>query len=124
MDRPPERATISATATFQQALGGTPVAIGDPVRNRRDGEWVSSDRASDHNPQTGEVQAVLLTRTLIAKFQDAMRADHLPIDRLPVKSSTIKGRSTAAFPETPNWIGHTPSHLDVVSSAFSRQGDP
>jgi Cache domain len=62
---------------FQQALAGKPLAIGDPVRNRRDGDWVLPIARPVTNP-AGEIQGVLLTGTLISKFQDAIRFDHLP----------------------------------------------
>ena len=101
---------------FQQALGGKPVAIGDPVRNRREGEWVLPIARPITNA-AGEVQAVLLTGTLIAKFQDAMRADHLPIGST-VRVLNHKGIVVAAFPEAPDWIGRAPSDLDAVVQHF------
>jgi hypothetical protein len=73
------RYNISDRDYFQQALGGKPVAIGDPVRNRRGGEWVLPIARPVTNT-AGETQAVLLTGTLIAKFQEAIRVDHLPMD--------------------------------------------
>ena len=97
---------------FQQALGGKLVAIGDPVRNRRDGEWVLPIARPITNA-AGEAQAVLLTGTLIAGFQNAMHADHLPIGSR-VRVLNDKGLVVAAFPEGPDWIGRAPSDLDAV----------
>jgi PAS domain S-box-containing protein len=106
------RYNISDRDYFQQALGGKPVAIGDLVRNRRGGEWVLPIAHSVTNA-AGETQAVLLTGTLIAKFQDAIRADHLPIGST-VRILNDKGIVVAAFPEGPDWIGRDPSDLDAV----------
>jgi hypothetical protein len=60
------RYNISDRHYFQQALGGKLVVIGDPVRNRRGGEWVLPIARPVTNA-AGEAQAVLLTDTLIAK---------------------------------------------------------
>jgi diguanylate cyclase (GGDEF)-like protein/PAS domain S-box-containing protein len=97
---------------FQQALAGEPVAIGDPVRNRRGGEWVLPIARPVTNA-AGEIQAVLLTGTLIAKFQDAIRVDHLPMGS-SVRIVNDKGIVVAAFPEVPELVGRDPSNLDAV----------
>jgi PAS domain S-box-containing protein len=97
---------------FQQALAGKPLAIGDPVRNRRDGDWVLPIARPVTNA-AGEIRAVLLTGTLIAKFQDAIRVDHLPMGS-SVRIVNDKGIVVAAFPEVPELVGRDPSNLDAV----------
>jgi len=97
---------------FQHALAGKPVAIGDPVRNRRDGQWVLPIAHPVANA-AGEIQAVLLTGTLIANFQDAIRLDHLPMSSA-VRILNDKGIVVAAFPEGPDWIGRDPLSPDAL----------
>jgi diguanylate cyclase (GGDEF)-like protein/PAS domain S-box-containing protein len=97
---------------FQQALAGKPLAIGDPVHNRRDGDWVLPIARPVTNA-AGEIRAVLLTGTLIAKFQDAIRVDHLPMGS-SVRIVNDKGIVVAAFPEVPELVGRDPSNLDAV----------
>jgi len=97
---------------FQQALGGKLYVIGDPVRNRRGGEWVLPIARPIMN-EAGETQAVLLTGTLIAKFQDALRVDHLPVGSA-VRVLNDKDIVVAAFPEGRDWIGRDPPDLNAV----------
>jgi diguanylate cyclase (GGDEF)-like protein/PAS domain S-box-containing protein len=97
---------------FRQALAGKPVAIGDPVRNRRDGEWVLPIARPITNV-AGEIQAVMLTGTLIAKFQDAIRLDHLPMGST-VRILNDNDIVVAAFPEGLDRIGREPSSPDAV----------
>jgi diguanylate cyclase (GGDEF)-like protein/PAS domain S-box-containing protein len=97
---------------FQQALAGTPIAVGDPVRNRRSDEWVFPIARPVTNA-AGEIQAVLLTGTLIPKFQDAIRVDHLPMGSI-VRILNDKGIVVAAFPEAPDWVGRNLSNVDAV----------
>jgi hypothetical protein len=61
------RYNIADRDYFRQALGGQPIAVGDPVRNRRNDEWVLPIARPVTNP-AGEIQGVLLTGTLISKF--------------------------------------------------------
>jgi diguanylate cyclase (GGDEF)-like protein/PAS domain S-box-containing protein len=88
---------------FQQALAGQPIAVGDPVQNRRNEELVLPIARPVRNA-AGEIQAVLLIGTLIPKFQDAVRVGHLPAGSL-VRIVNDKGIVVASFPEVPGVIG-------------------
>jgi diguanylate cyclase (GGDEF)-like protein/PAS domain S-box-containing protein len=94
---------------FQQALAGQPIAVGDPVHNRRNGEWVLPIARPVRNA-AGEIRAVLLIGTLIPKFQDAIRLGHLPAGSL-VRIVNDKGIVVASFPEVPGVIGRDLSNL-------------
>jgi PAS domain S-box-containing protein len=97
---------------FQRALAGQPIAVGDPVQNRRNDEWVLAVARPVRNA-AGQIQAVLLIGTLIPKFQEAMQVSHLPAGSL-VRILNDKGIIIAVFPEAPGEIGHDLSNLDTV----------
>jgi diguanylate cyclase (GGDEF)-like protein/PAS domain S-box-containing protein len=94
---------------FQQALAGQPIAVGDPVQNRRNEEWVLPIARPVRNA-AGEIQAVLLIGTLIPKFQDAVRLGNLPAGSL-VRIVNDKGIVVASFPENAGEIGRDLSNV-------------
>ena len=98
---------------FQQALAGT----ADRGRRSRaqsarvtNGCFRSRGRSGT---RAGEIQAVLLIGTLIAKFQDAIRVDHLPAGSI-VRIVNDKGIVVASFPDVPGVVGRDLSNLDAV----------
>jgi diguanylate cyclase (GGDEF)-like protein/PAS domain S-box-containing protein len=107
------RYNIADRDYFREALGGQPIAVGDPVRNRRNDEWVLPIARPVTNP-AGEIQGVLLTGTLISKFQDAIRFDHLPAGSV-VRILNDKGIVVASFPDPPGVVGRDLSKLDAVA---------
>jgi diguanylate cyclase (GGDEF)-like protein/PAS domain S-box-containing protein len=94
---------------FRQALAGQPIAVGDPVQNRRNGEWVLPIARPVRNA-VGEIQAVLLIGTLIPKFHDAVRVGDLPAGSL-VRVVNDKGIVVASFPENAGVIGRDLSNI-------------
>jgi Cache domain len=94
---------------FQQALAGQPIAVGDPVQNRRNEEWVLPIARPVRNA-AGEIQAVLLIGTLIPKFQDAVRLGNLPAGSL-VRIVNDKGIVVGSFPENAGVIGRDLSNV-------------
>jgi diguanylate cyclase (GGDEF)-like protein/PAS domain S-box-containing protein len=94
---------------FQRALAGQPIAVGDPVQNRRNEEWVLPIARPVRNA-AGEIQAALLIGTLIPKFQDAVRVRDLPAGSL-VRIVNDKGIVIASFPENAGVIGRDLSNV-------------
>jgi diguanylate cyclase (GGDEF)-like protein/PAS domain S-box-containing protein len=97
---------------LKEIVSGAPTAVGTPVLSRHSKEWVFPFARAITN-DAGDLKAVLVVGTLISKFQDAIRVDHLPPGSL-VRILNGKGTVVASFPENPAVIGRDLSTIDAA----------
>jgi diguanylate cyclase (GGDEF)-like protein/PAS domain S-box-containing protein len=97
---------------FKEILAGQPTAVGDPILSRHSKEWVFPFARAIRS-DAGELKAVLVVGTLISKFRDAIRVDHLPAGSV-VRILNDKGIVVAAFLEASGQIGRDLSAVDAA----------
>jgi HAMP domain-containing protein len=89
---------------FQSVLGGQRLAIGDPVRGRTTGKWVST-LARPVTDSDGKATAVMTVGIQLEHFQDSLRLDGLPRGSV-VQIVNESGIVITHNVDSATWVGH------------------
>lgn len=111
------RNNASERTYFQQVLAGQRLAIGDVIHTRLLKEWVVAV-ASPVKDQAGRLRAVLAVGTKLARFQNALRLQHLPAGSI-VRIVNEKGIVVAQSDDGADWIGRDLSGAEDVAQALA-----
>src|SRR5262249_16896871 len=112
-----ERINAGVRAYFQEVLAGQRLAIGDVIHTKLSQQWVVTV-ASPVKDQSGRLRAVLAVGTHLARFQNALRIQHLPAGSI-VRIVNHSGIVVASSDNPSLWIGR-----DLKSARTSPRRKP
>jgi diguanylate cyclase (GGDEF)-like protein/PAS domain S-box-containing protein len=114
-----QRINAGGRAYFQEVLAGQRLAIGDVIHTKWSQQWVVTV-ASPVKDQAGRLRAVLAVGTKLARFQNALRTQHLPAGSV-VRILNEKGIVVAQSDDGKNWIGRNLGASDDVAEMLTEK---
>ena len=112
-----QRINASDRIYFQEVLAGQQLAIGDVIHTKLSQEWVVTV-ASPVKDQSGRLRAVLAVGTKLARFQNALRIQHLPAGSI-VRIVNQNGIVVANSDNPSRWIGRNLISSQDVAQALT-----
>ena len=112
-----QRINAGGRAYFQEVLAGQRLAIGDVVHTKLSQQWVVTV-ASPVKDQSGRLRAVLAVGTHLARFQNALRIQHLPAGSI-VRIVNHSGIVVASSDNPSLWIGRDLKSAQDVAQALA-----
>jgi hypothetical protein len=117
-----ERINAGGRAYFQEVLAGQRLAIGDVIHTKLSQQWVVTV-ASPVKDQSGRLRAVLAVGTHLARFQNALRIQHLPAGSI-VRIVNHSGIVVASSDNPSLWIGRDLKSAQDVAQAEATKARP
>ncbi len=112
-----QRVNVSDRAYFQEVLAGQGLAISDVIHAKLSQQWLVTV-ASPVKDQTGRLRAVLAVGTQLARFQNALRIQHLPAGSI-VRIVDQNGIVVANSQNPSRWIGRNLISSQDVAQALA-----